>query len=278
MTAKICRILGNDLFPRHLPGQTERNLRFILRHEPQIKGHQRSWLLNRIVNRRREERLVRILEDAGESYRRIPFQVKEYRTKLAIERERSFSDLLSVRDQKLIAAVDLNGVRNSVIDTCEDEWCLPLDGNCFFTRRGWEGVQKAIEAPDTEIVLIPLYAVTRNGEILGNARVGSLRLEPQTAIRTSSGIRFQEGLPYGRMSKAELFVRLGIPGPWNSWEHKLLKRAEKEEGRIFVSAGYLYRLSSGNPIGDHYARHRRWLRSLASDLFLRRVESARAER
>lgn len=74
----LYRILGNDLPPRHRPGQTLSNVRFILEHEPEFNKTRKLWVLNRIVDPQAEASLIQLLKHHRQEYITIPFIEKEY--------------------------------------------------------------------------------------------------------------------------------------------------------------------------------------------------------
>ncbi|KAG0317374.1 hypothetical protein BG000_004572, partial [Podila horticola] len=74
----LYRILGNDLPPRHRPGQTLSNVRFILEHEPEFNKTKKLWVLNRIVDPQAEASLIQLLKHHRQEYISIPFVEKEY--------------------------------------------------------------------------------------------------------------------------------------------------------------------------------------------------------
>jgi hypothetical protein len=74
----LYRILGNDLPPRHRPGQTLSNVRFILEHEPEFNNTRKLWVLNRIVDPHAEESIIQLLDHHRQEYIRIPFEEDEY--------------------------------------------------------------------------------------------------------------------------------------------------------------------------------------------------------
>jgi hypothetical protein len=78
-SASLFRIIGNDLPPRHSPGQTLSNLKFILDHEPDFEGCEKIWILNRLVDPEKENAIIRLLDIHRRSYIRIPFDWDEYR-------------------------------------------------------------------------------------------------------------------------------------------------------------------------------------------------------
>ncbi|KAG0347730.1 hypothetical protein BG004_007068, partial [Podila humilis] len=74
----LYRILGNDLPPRHRPGQTLSNVRFILEHEPEFNKTRKFWVLNRIVDPQAEASLIQLLNHHRQEYIKIPFVEEEY--------------------------------------------------------------------------------------------------------------------------------------------------------------------------------------------------------
>ena len=74
----LYRILGNDLPPRHRPGQTLSNVRFILEHEPEFNKTRKLWVLNRIVDQQAESSILQLLNHHRQEYIRIPFVEKDY--------------------------------------------------------------------------------------------------------------------------------------------------------------------------------------------------------
>ena len=57
----LCRIIGNDLTPRHRKGQSHDNVRFILENEPPLDGCRKLWLVNRIADPEEEARILALL-------------------------------------------------------------------------------------------------------------------------------------------------------------------------------------------------------------------------
>lgn len=74
----LYRILGNDLPPRHRPGQTLSNVRFILEHEPEFNNTRKIWVLNRIVDPQAESSIIQLLEHHRQEYFLVPFVESEY--------------------------------------------------------------------------------------------------------------------------------------------------------------------------------------------------------
>ena len=74
----LYRIIGNDLPPRHMKGQSRRNLEFILDHEIELERCRKMWIVNRIVDREEEQAILDILREREQTYIRIPFDLDEY--------------------------------------------------------------------------------------------------------------------------------------------------------------------------------------------------------
>jgi hypothetical protein len=70
--------------------------------------------------------------------------------------------------------------------------------------------------------------------------------EPQLAFHSNEfDSYFDESFQYGKMSKAELLVRLGVKGVWQNWLPEP-KVKSKFFGQV-RTAGYVHRLPSGSP-------------------------------
>jgi hypothetical protein len=74
--------------------------------------------------------------------------------------------------------------------------------------------------------------------------------EPQIVFRRDAEEIFNEHFVYGRRSKAELLIRLGVPGMWDRWRsvpwEAEPEAASREAGR-FATVGWVARLGSGEP-------------------------------
>ena len=74
----LTRILGNDDAHRHGTGQTETNLRFVLDHEPDLPRCEKRFVLNRIADPTRRDRLNAILAEAGQEPLVLPFETDAF--------------------------------------------------------------------------------------------------------------------------------------------------------------------------------------------------------
>jgi len=253
--AILYRILGNDLPPRHGVGQTLANTRFTLDHEPALSDCRKRWVVNRIVDRSVEEEVISLLEQQGQEYVRIPFDLEHYRS---IDR--------ADRDERIRYVVNNNGARNFALrhGTGAARWILPFDGNCFFDQTGWQQLLNGMAQSETsKYLIVPMHRLTDN-DTLANSQSPPVtketwtwfwrlrfvaRTEPQIAFRFDAPDQFNETYRYGHSPKAELLWRLGVPGIWNYWllrERRLaLKNRSVEFGKC-TFAGYVHRLFSGN--------------------------------
>lgn len=270
-TFVLYRIIGNDLPPRHGSGQSERSLRFVLEHEPDLEGCEKRYVLNRILDHEVERRLVQLLEQHGASYLRIPFDSEVYRSigwrtsdfprrgTLAgpeaarldeVSRARAFDH--AYHDKNLYVMHN-NGARNVALEDgrVRARWILPFDGNCFFTGSAWATFRDGVlAAPHRRYALVPMARVTDNTELQRDAVTVGARDEPQIAFRHDAPAAFHTDQRYGRRPKVELLHRLGVPGPWDlwpdePWEDPWPPRAA--EAGEYHWAGWVARLTSGRP-------------------------------
>ncbi len=267
----LLRILGNDLPPRHESGQTVRNLRFILEHEPQLTGCSKVWILNRIVCPRVEAELIGLLERHGRRYNRIPFDADAYRrvgwsfehmSKTGYLEGPAWDALSELEKQRInektyefknLYVMNNNGARNHALNLGRSlaRWVLPFDGNCFFTASAWDQLREHVLAqPDLPYFIVPMARIIDNAALLEPDFVVPATHEPQVLFRSDARETFDERFRYGTRPKVELLMRLGVPGVWDYWKIDSweLKQPDPslDAGR-FAQAGWVARLFSGHP-------------------------------
>lgn len=233
----IVRVVGNDLPPRHASGQSVRNVRFILENERLPEGVTRSWVLNRITEPDVKAQLISLLEQAQESVLQVPFVAEDYRDIGYRFGDFSFSGLSWDGDVDLDAlsvarawghvygdknryVMNNNGARNIALAAFQDDhrWILPWDGNTFMTEAGWSELLGALRSePWRPVVVVPMARVTENAVLLDGHFRPEASEEPQLVFRSDVTIAFDESYRYGRRTKVELLLRLGVPGPWERW-------------------------------------------------------------
>jgi hypothetical protein len=266
----LWRILGNDVVPRHAPGQTLCNIEFILEHEAEFPSCEKRFLLNRIMDEATVERIRHLLEHARLGYDVIPFVGEAY-----LEQRTA--------DEKVRYITNVNAARNHCIKQglAIAPIVLPFDGSCFFNPAGWGMFLKVAERnPDVAAFIVAMWRLQDNREALQVGRRPQLRetvgrrlwfwpkrvpVEPQLGFTRESDVLFDEGLVYSRCDKAEVLWRLGIPGPWDQWEKRLREQTTRRNGlsrhfgdrRAILNAGFVCRLSSGNQQADSSSSHRR---------------------
>jgi hypothetical protein len=268
-TFVLYRILGNDLPPRHEVGQTLANLRFMLDHEPTLEGCEKRWVVNRIVDPGQEAAIIALLEERGQSYLRIPFDLAEY-GRIGWDLH-SFPDdafflrgryarmgaydqaraQAHVRRHKNNYVINNNGARNAALRDGKGraKWVLPWDGNCFVTERAWAEIVEGVCArPYLKYFTVPMVRSTDNDVLLDPDYRPEPDSEPQILFRSDSTEEFDEAHYYGRRPKVELFYRLGVPGTWDRFYDDVwdLPRPElSEDAGAAGQAGWVARLFSG---------------------------------
>ena len=265
----IYRIVGNSLPPRHGPDDTYNNLQYVLEKEPELPSCDKRWLLNRLIDPGLEAKCIKLISASGQKYHTIPFDAASYKSAFldasgmprflnpfARESDNKTDPALLATSKewilrhKSLAAINLNEARNKSIELGRADalWTLPLDGWCYFTTEAWDRFTQGIALnSDALYGILRLARLKDNVQLSEPASLPEPVHEPQIAIRRDAPDRFDERLRYGRQNKAELLVRLGVPGPWEGknlsyWDTaKPLKSTVP--GRFFVS-GWVYRLAS----------------------------------
>lgn len=259
-TVCLCRIIGNDLFPRHSRGQALANLRTILREEPNPFGWQKLFVLNRIVDASVVQTAVAEIQAAGHAVEVIPFDSETYQTlryRPDLFGGSSYftsSDFLAkdpfVQDRERIWAcgekirylMNINGARNLALAKGRKsaDWSLVLDGSCILPNRVFHALQLEISQPPfVPYLIIPMRRLPAGCD-LDEADVSpTLKEEPQVAFRSDAIEEFDEAYPYGVRDKTSLLNRLGVPGPWCAWAP--LEWHPEDDGRS--PERYLYKIA-----------------------------------
>ena len=268
-TFVLYRIIGNDLYPRHERGQSERNVRFILEHEPRLADCERRWVINRIIDPADEAAVIALLDAAGEPYLRIGFDWDAYAAadwdlaalpgpELLVEGALdTMSERLRLRAETALRRVKTNyamhnnGARNAALEDGRGraKWVLPWDGNCFVTTEAWDEIRAAVrEQPYLKYWQVPMARLTDNALLFDPSFQPLAADEPQVMFRRDAAERFDERFPYGRRPKVEFFWRMGVPGSWDLSRDDVWDlprpRLSPEAGEI-GRAGWVARLSSG---------------------------------
>ncbi len=295
----LCRIIGNDLAPRHKKGQSISNVRFILENEPEFENCTKIWLLNRIFNSETEAQLVSLLEEHGQEYHRIPFVVGEFQTigydftnfedpmifangrldRMDAEGYTSkggkMRAILQAYKARNNYVMNNNEARNTALELClkHAKWALPFDGNCFFTRKAWEATRSDILTHrDKRYFTVPMARIHNNDVLLSNDQILEANEEPQLAFRCDAPLRFDPSHPYGRRPKVEMLLHLGIPGEWTNWfqdPFDVPPRKVSAEGYRVGTAGWVVRLASGKERLEAAERQAQQNRTLARAVAIR---------
>lgn len=235
----IARILGNDLYPRHDAEQTLCNLEFILNEEGPLPNARKLFIVNRIFDKDKERKVIELLEQAGQDYVQVPFVAEDYArlcwdptpfggldyftstdfkklNEYAATRARIFAAAPKIR-----YAMNVNGARNLALELGRQtsRWTLPLDGNCIFTAEAFQRLcNHARVQPSPLCLVLPFRRLQRNEQFYHPVADTNVPEEPQLALHRDAEVRFDERYPYGIRDKAELLIRLEVPGPWNEWD------------------------------------------------------------
>jgi len=267
----IIRILGNDHYPVHSKDQTLNNLKFILKNEAVFKDCRKSFVLNRIVDKRREQDLIDLLENYSMDYLRIPFEGDEYgKTGWRVEdfngveyfsSEKFHSKSAGIKKRQIIWAVapkinyvmNINGARNMAIDEGKRtaNWTFVLDGNCIFKENDFKVLSSECnQKPFLPYMIIPFARLSGNSEYLDNDVIFNAKYEPQMGFHFTAKERFNLHLPYGVVDKAELLKILGVPGKWTFWGdfpwQKICFRRTDDRYLYKISKCMVLRLTSGS--------------------------------
>lgn len=268
----LIRILGNDLPLRHSQDQTYINLRFTLDHEKEFDDCLKMWVLNRIVDVVKKQKLIDLLTKHGKQYVDIPYDVEAFATvgycfedlsrddykltsqyKTDVERIRLTADTAIFRCKNNYI-INNNGARNRafVEGVIHADWVFPWDGNCYVTEQAWNSIISALQKrTDLQYHIVPMVRLLDNQCVLKHNYAPQPTEEPQIIFRKDATLQFNEWLMYGLQPKVELLKRLGVPGVWDNWKRLYPWGSEMhvKHGPYtnnYAWAGWTARLFSGN--------------------------------
>jgi hypothetical protein len=237
-TVTLCRIIGNDLFPRHQRGQALANLRTILETESNPFGWSKLFVLNRIVDPSVVEQAVALILEAGHSVEVIPFEAETYQSlryrpdafggKAYFSSQQFLAKDPFCQDRERIWAcgekirylMNINGARNRALalGRMSSDWTMVLDGSCIVPDRVFQSLHQEITStPYVPYLIIPMRRLPVGVDLAAADVTPIAKEEPQIAFRSDALEQFDEAYPYGVRDKTSLLNRLGVPGPWCAW-------------------------------------------------------------
>jgi len=278
----LIRILGNSLPPRHAENEMLEHLAFILDNEPELDNCEKIWVLNRIANPALQQRCAALITRAGYRVIQLPFDLDDYAKcfsdmsgvdvrllgKINEDDPKQFTAASFALEWKLrhksLYAINLNQARNMALNLGRGfaKWTLPWDAACFVTAQAWDEVQElAASKVDSRYLVVPMARVKDFRSLRYAGFRPNIFTEPQLIFRHDSQSFFDERLRYGNGDKAELLVRLGVPGPWQQWRfagwdsHQPLPCPERG---LFAQGGWVARLPAGCDPGVEEHELLRW--------------------
>lgn len=227
----IIRILGNDLESLHGSDQTYTNLEFTLKHEENFPQTDKIFILNRIVDIDKKNKIISLLNKHNIKYEDIPFDIEEFKKLPILPSYDNFKDLgcINMRIQTIyphnLYLVNNNGARNHAIMYGKRNnylWTFALDSNSFFTKKMYMDIINNIHN-DTEYISISQRRLKdkslSNNVILENEDILDQlpKQEPQVAFKNTSKYSYNVLIPYGLAPKAEFLTAINVPGKWQDW-------------------------------------------------------------
>lgn len=286
----IIRILGNDLPNLHGNDQTINNLEFTLKYEFNFLETDKVYILNRIVNISKKNKIIKLLESYNTKYIDIPFELLELKKlnklkiniddikKLELSDDYEFTGsdsqvnyvINEMKDYNLYL-INNNNSRNIAINYGKKKgyiWTFVLDSNSFFFKKCFDNVINNLDMKTEYIILNQKRLDTSkyDNSILLKNNFNKIKMipnkEPQIAFKNTSSVYFNPDIPYGIAPKAELINSFGIKGPWNNWMNffnlNIKPRKFKNVNYKFLS--FIVRLNSfskNNNVKNNFMN--RWL-------------------
>jgi len=231
------RIIGNDLPPRHSELQSVVNLKFILENEPPLPGCTKRFILNKILDPKKERSLISLLQAHNASFFRLPFDTNQYLSQ-------------KTKMDRIQYVVGPNIVRNIALLEGKQRghtWILPWDGNCFVTPSAWRNIVRAtILQPRFKYFQVSMIRLQLPNEVLLEPdwpdRMPTQREEPQIMFHSSARVEFDTRYGYSARSKLYLVDRLITMGLCGQLDYVIRLFSGVPEAETETSAGLRHHL------------------------------------
>jgi hypothetical protein len=206
----ICRIIGNELPPRDLPGSRLVVLEYILANEFLDADVKRLWVLNRITSQELLKAYKQRLNSADEQF-----------VELGVDWEQYIA--ANSRTEKINAIVGINHARNEAFAAGSKigSNIFILDGDCFFDRKTWQIARAEIEKDQLRHPERQYYALPSARVFIANGPefdLNEVKLEePMLMIRSDATELFDKSAAFSVNSKISLLAKLGLRVDRERW-------------------------------------------------------------
>lgn len=234
----IIRILGNDISTLHNENQTFDNLKFTLENEPEFKNTDKIYILNKIIDNNKKNKIIKLLKKYKTKYLEITFNYNEY---IELNKKHNIDDILHndininigfkqfkkimkrLKDYNLFI-INNNGARNYALQYGKKyyEWSFILDSNNMMTQEMFDNIN--LDKRNESYIILPQKRIGDNvtyvnETIFDKEKISLLPIqEPQIVFHKNSKLKFNPEIPYGSSPKAELLRVIGVPGVWSNWK------------------------------------------------------------
>jgi hypothetical protein len=168
-----------------------------LENETDFPDCKKLWLVNRIVDKKDEQAVIRLLKEHDQTYIHIPFETDHY-------------DLSWTLYQKLHYIIKLNHARNRALEEGRKlaKWVFPFDSNVFVTDDGWKNITIYLDNLSNRLFKVMMYRIREsNTEVFDFDPKNYDRQEPQVAVHRENFDIFDESLAYADGNKEEFLFR-----------------------------------------------------------------------
>jgi hypothetical protein len=229
----LYRIIGNDMPPLQGDGQLIKNVKYIVENEKIREGFKRIWVLNRIHDSQKLNKIKTFLETKKEEYKEIEFVYEEFINQKfninknillllnnhfwykADEKKTNLFVLLLKNFNNY--ATNINQARNFCLNDGKREkckWVFPLDGNIFIPEKNLLKIIDKLNSTDKSFLIMPMKRINKISEI-GNINDTDFSEEPQVGFRLNKNIFYDESYCYGYRPKVNLLKRIMIFDKFN---------------------------------------------------------------
>jgi len=231
----LVRFIGNDIPGIHGDFQSLNNLKYILKEEKSFENCKKIFIINRIINKEIEKKIIQELKNYNVEHFVIPFKFEEF---IKIYNKEKENNIFS---KSIHYLTNTNNARNFGINIGKkySETTLIFDGSCFLTEELYFDFLNKNNKKEA-IFVFPMYRTSGYEEVVENSSY-NFWFEPQIGVKNID-LKFNENFMWPD-DKTELLFRYKIEGYWDQWKTNFQEYETQIPLKIYCKG--VFRLPTG---------------------------------
>lgn len=220
--------------------QSLKNLIYILENEKKFKNVKKIFIINKILNKKIEKKIINEIKKHGFIYYVIPFNYDKFLETFNEDLKKEIkNDIVENKIKKFLKSIhyiiDINNARNKGLEIgfLHSKTVLIFDGNSFFTEELYNDFKNKHKKFNDQknIFVFPVHRL-KNYEQIFKKEEHNFYYEPQVGLENINS-KFDPDCFYTDFEKIEFLIRHGVDGYWNEWKKDNQQYALKDFNNVY---------------------------------------------